>query len=302
VRTAKGIALGMASMVCLVGLAAGHPHEYVGGSDTNLTHGCPNAGEPGHGYVCFRAGELPGGDLAFSIVDDVQPIVSGVFCQDFNADSVCGDDGSVGGVVEPQQRFCIEGTVASGDWDPFYDAYVLLDGPVSGRPASSACATWAFGTHGFVVHWPDCSPSCPPPTSSPLPTVTTPPSPVVQVDPPGATILSVPSGGSGAQVACFGVVQLNLTNGASLPVAGIRSGSAPCWPKTGGTPPCDLYTGKPGVASCWVNPAACCTTVFEFSTGTAIACVKSTFMRIDVQNDGFWDVVLPAAVVTGPPC
>jgi len=267
---------------------------------------CPRPDESGPGFVCFPAGEVCCSWPRLEIFDDINLAVSGFYCQDFNADSVCGDDGSFGGIVEPGERFCMSITLDGGIWNSNYDVYVFIDGPLSGLFSSACGPTIIQGTHGFVFHDggsggcpPDCPSECPPDCLPPG----CPPScggPTIQFDPPGSTILAVSSTGS-TLVGCAGLVQVTFTSGASAPLPGVRAGSTPC---TATSPPCEPYTGQPGVASCVANPAGCCTPLFAPTTsgGGQALCVRSSAVRVDLNNDGFWDVVVPTATLTDPPC
>ena len=126
--------------------------------------------------------------------------------------------------------------------------------------------------------------------------------PGVEVSAPGDTIAAVPlvTVGQGPIAACMGTVQVTFTNGASVPLPGVRLGSASC---SLSNPPCEAYATLPGVTSCGANPLACCTPLYEATVGTTdFLCVKETFIRIDINDDGIWDLIVPAATVTSPPC
>lgn len=115
----------------------------------------------------------------------------------------------------------------------------------------------------------------------------------------GSTILPVSLNGlASQQVGCFGLVQVGVAS-ASLPVVGVRLLSDPC---TVSNPPCEIY--RSAGLTCVANPAACCFPIFAFvpSAPNDVACVRSALLKVDVNGDGFWDVVLPVATVTAPPC
>jgi hypothetical protein len=146
-------------LVLILGLAAGtgsaHPHEYY--TDADVLGICDETGDgPSFGMACFSSAEVTpnaDGESTFTIHDDVVETVGALYCQDLNADSICGDDGTLGGVVEPALLFCTEMTITSGsDWDPTALIIIFLDGPISGSPLFTSCGTASMATHGYVHH------------------------------------------------------------------------------------------------------------------------------------------------------
>jgi len=147
----------------LVAVAAGTanaavPREYVTGGDVLVVY-CDDGSCPGIGGGGYAAGELvpdAAGEAALSIADDLSPAVGAFYCQDFNDDSLCGDDGTVSGTVESAQSFCIDltlddGSVSGlGNWNTLYGVVIFVDGPILGLPTFSECAALAPGTHGFI--------------------------------------------------------------------------------------------------------------------------------------------------------
>jgi hypothetical protein len=155
--------LAAAALVAVsMGTVSAHPHEYVGGGDV-LVFGIDDPEDGiviGFGAAWLAAGEtLPDVDGVGSvtITDDLISPAGGLYCQDLNADTVCGDDGTIGGVVEPALLFCgsaqFGGTTTTA-WDQNFEVVIFVDGPIFGSPAFSTCGvgTDSMGTHGFVNH------------------------------------------------------------------------------------------------------------------------------------------------------
>lgn len=158
----RGLQLGTAVLwplaalaLALAPVAPAHPHDYVLGSSEAKVVRCDSAdeGRPGVGGVCIRAGHvLPDSDgmAQLEVVDTSLLPVSAVYCQDPDANDVCGERD------EPFERFCGEEPLTVGvNWDPELDIWVLADGPVTGNALLSVCHTLvSMGTAGSVYHWP----------------------------------------------------------------------------------------------------------------------------------------------------
>lgn len=167
-------------LAAVVPLAAAHPHEYrnltgevqpicvqTGGDELNL------------GGVCVAAGHIvPDEDnrASISIVDDINTLAVGFYCQDLNGDGFCGgtildDPESLpdhlfqGQRSEPLVPFCgtmdLDAPLEPGlrttagwsvgfNWDPTSDVFVFLRAPVAVDGVS--CGILSGGSHGFLDH------------------------------------------------------------------------------------------------------------------------------------------------------
>lgn len=122
--------------------------------------------------------------------------------------------------------------------------------------------------------------------------------PVAGQDDASGTLVSVGVGTT--PIGCAGTVELTLAGGAKVPAFGVQLGTGPC---DLADPPCASYATAPGVTACEANPAACCTVLFEPTTGgPAIECVVQRDLTLDVNADGYPDVTVPAYDLAPPPC
>lgn len=171
---------GLAALLLFVaGTAAADALPYVGGGDWGVF--CRE--DVSVGGVCLAAGHLsdePVPIQTLTIRDEAVSPVSGFYCQDFDNDAICGEQ-DFAPVVEPgaaqdeglwleargqsaclstlcdidesRSHFC--GSVAvevDVNWDPAYDVFVLIDGPVFGNPLTSPCGQHSAGVVGSVGH------------------------------------------------------------------------------------------------------------------------------------------------------
>jgi len=152
-RMALGIGLSIALLTATAALAA-VPREYAAGNDV-IVIACDDGSCPGIGGVMYAAGELlpdAAGETAFSIADDVTTNVGVYYCQDFNDDSLCGDDGTVSGTVESSGYFCGSGTLNDGsvsqnpNWNAAYGVTFFVFGPLNAFKYQ--CDP---GIHGFIL-------------------------------------------------------------------------------------------------------------------------------------------------------
>lgn len=174
----KYVILGALVVVGLAGLAAADPGEYVQGNvgvgvSLSVTECAPDGvggpGTPSFGGVRFCAGHISPdltGQATVSIADDVVNPSSAVYCQDLNANSLCGEQDVISGLrVEPRLHFCAAFTLSTpidltpraswdtNNWDPASDVLVFNDSPGTGNPTNSPCGlTYSGATHGFVNH------------------------------------------------------------------------------------------------------------------------------------------------------
>jgi hypothetical protein len=167
-------------LASFAGIAMADPGEYVQANPgvavtLSITDCAPLGIAEGtsinFGGVRFCAGHLVGdanGDNGLTIADDAISPASGVYCQDPNANQICGEapvppDGAIR--LEPRARFCgsvildspVDMTAradwSTSNWDPAFDVLVFVDAVGNGNPATnSPCGTVSFTTHGFVNH------------------------------------------------------------------------------------------------------------------------------------------------------
>lgn len=176
-KTVLAVALVLSAFA---GLAAADSREYVQGNagvgvSLSITY-CDNTVPPpdalpiNFGGVRFCVGHVLGdanGDNALTISDDAISPVSAVYCQDFNANAICGE-GNVppdGNRIEPRTTFCgsviLDSPVdptprpewVTSNWDTEQIILVFISSPGTGNAAVSPCGTlYSGGTHGFVSH------------------------------------------------------------------------------------------------------------------------------------------------------
>jgi hypothetical protein len=73
--------------------------------------------------------------------------VSGVYCQDVDANLVCGES------TEPRIHFCATVTITSpSDWDTSLDVVIFPDGLLNGNAFVSPCGVDSWAASGLVSH------------------------------------------------------------------------------------------------------------------------------------------------------
>jgi hypothetical protein len=140
--------------VAALGLASADGREYANVSGDAFLVCYPDGDGPigGSGGVCWAGGHiLPDslGQATVSLTDDLVSPVGGVYCQDLDANVLCGDEAA----GEPWAEFCGAITITDGvDWVSAGDVTVFINGPILGSPVLSTCGTVSVGTHGFANH------------------------------------------------------------------------------------------------------------------------------------------------------
>lgn len=126
---------------------------------------------------------------------------------------------------------------------------------------------------------------------------------LVVIEAAGAEVLAVTSAAASPTstiAACAGTVNVQLATGTTLPLPGVRVGPQAC---DLSNPPCDAYTGKPGVVSCIGNPIGCCRAFYEHQTATPeIACLRSSVVHLDANLDGIPEFEQDIVVLDAAPC
>lgn len=98
-------------------------------------------------HIVYGAGHFTGSPTLISIMDDVNSPVGGFYCQDWDADAICGGSG------EPGILFCGSVEVTTGvDYDPLFDAHIFVDSALTLFPVCGLLL--GGGTSGSVDHTP----------------------------------------------------------------------------------------------------------------------------------------------------
>jgi hypothetical protein len=186
-KTVQTLTIGLAVLAMLAGIASAHPKAYINpnlgvGISIVDVHTCPGEGEPTPEedlltLIGFEIGgvSLCPGDVVpdgaglntVTISDDLISPASGTYCQDINANSICGEapippDGDIR--LEPRVRFCssvvlqspLDSTPrvdwSSNNWDPDTTVLIFIDSLGTGNPVVSPCGTLSLGIIGSVNH------------------------------------------------------------------------------------------------------------------------------------------------------
>jgi hypothetical protein len=142
-------------LVCALAVAVpawAHPHNYVQAGVGDAAYVCDSSASPGLGGVCIPSGHaapVPGGSNLLEVRDLTTNPVSATYCQDINANGICGDG------PDHISPFCNTLILNSGtNWDTSRSFIVRVHGPVFGLPSLNACGDLHVhaGTVGFVSH------------------------------------------------------------------------------------------------------------------------------------------------------
>jgi hypothetical protein len=182
----KHIVLSAIAVAALVaGVASAHGGEYLQNNVGHPVSGVPSAvsitecapdglggpGTPNLGAIRFCAGHLVpnvAGQATLSISDDLISPTSGVYCQDLNANALCGERDPVTNIAtEPRKLVCNSVVLSTPidltpriswdtkNWSPANDVLLFVHGQGNGNVvANTPCvgSVVSGGTHGFINH------------------------------------------------------------------------------------------------------------------------------------------------------